>query len=115
LDGDVREMVVYFGVGGGFDGRVVFRVLVVLGDGADRLGKDTEEGHAEELAGQRELPFLSILRSGTYQGDAKDERHGADEGKPERISIHPILFEQGTETIANEDCTIISRATPSST
>ncbi|CAG8697779.1 10415_t:CDS:2, partial [Acaulospora colombiana] len=38
----------------------------------------------------------------TYQRDAENEGHGGDEGKPLRIPIHPVLFQQRTETVANQ-------------
>ena len=49
LDGDVGEMVVDGWVGSGSDCRVVFRVLMVLGDGTEGLGEDADDGHCEKL------------------------------------------------------------------
>jgi hypothetical protein len=99
LDSDVGEVVVDVGIGSRFDGRVVFRVLVVLSDGSDGLGKDTEEVHVEELE-VASAAISSNNKRRTYQGDAGNEGHGSNERKPSCISK---LFKQSTETIASQE------------
>jgi hypothetical protein len=49
LNRNVREVVIDCGVRSGFDGRVIFGVLMILCNGPKGLSEDTNDRHGEEL------------------------------------------------------------------
>jgi hypothetical protein len=64
----MRQLVVDLWVGSGFNGGIVLRVLVILSDGTDRLSKDANDRHGEELhRGKRQYDIIRCKRTNETQ------------------------------------------------